>query len=511
MNTISVLRAENLWSPKLHADVVKQVFDAAKLIDKKFASVLSDHPLNFRYQPAIWVPIFHFLQDLDWFELSFMPEDDVNRVTLMNIVWDNFGYDFLPSDLEACLGIILPKMIDDASLEITENGPCSTNYDFSVNPIAEVNKLSLSDALQYDFVRLVTDKVSKKNIFKWLMTLLQKEAIPIISIAYALDKIPCCEALRLPRVPENRGIQMVALRRCNICRADWKKFDFHPRESLKLPESMVWDVFYEGLLTLIITKHDEFPSFLNAPIQNEDGKISKLGKFEIVAGRGNHSVYKLNKYHDLVKSTGRAGITLSKTTILLRLITKIRRIGASVKIMPSIDFRDDAKEWIEMFIYGSNVRAHALLESASEDFSVLLRPYSEMNVDYHPHLRAFQAVYFKHFEFHFCENCNDLSCVVNGTLDKFFTKVAKLLKMKTNLSIALQDIVGRPAVKKFVARNFDVSDDEKYWNSKDTSIFKETNGFTKLLLFGKPMDFNIAAAAPDLIEPSTSNVENNAD
>ena len=344
MNTISVLRSENLWTPQIHSEVVKQVIDAAKLIDKKFAGVLSDHPLNFRYLPAIWTPVFYLLRDMDWFSMTFMPDDDVDRISLLNVIWDNFGYDFLPSNLEACLEIVLPKIVDDKSLEITEDGPKSTSYDFSINPIAEVSKLSLEDALKFDFVRLVSDKVSKKNVFKWLMTLLQKEAIPIISIAYASDKLPCCEALRLPRVPENRGIQQVALRRCNDCRADWAKFDFHPKSQLKLPENMVWDVCYEGFLTLIATKHDAIPTFLNAPVQTPEGKISKLGKFEFVVGRGNHSVYKLNQYYDLVKSTGRAGITLSKMTILLRLISKIKRIGASIKIMPSIDFRPDAAE-----------------------------------------------------------------------------------------------------------------------------------------------------------------------
>ena len=508
MNTISVLRSEKLWTPKLHADVVQQVIDAAKLIDKKFASVLSDHPLNFRYLPAIWTPIFYLIRDLDWFNLSFMPDDDVERVSLLNIIWDNFGYDFSPSDLEACLGIILPKLVDDDSLEITENGPKSINYDFSVNPVAEVSKLSLEDALKHDFIKLVTDKVGKKNIFKWLMTLLQKEAIPIISIAYAFEKLPCCESLRLPRVPENRGIQQVALRRCAECRSDWSKFDFHPTNQIKLPESMVWDVFYEGMLTLISTKMDPIPTFLNAPVQTPDGRISKLGKFEIVVGRGNHSVYKLNKYYDLVKSTGRAGITLSKMTILLRLISKLKRIGASIKIMPSIDFRQDAEEWIKMFIYGSNVRAHALLEAAGEDFSLLLRPYSETNVDSHPHIKAFQAVYFKYYEFRFCEDCDD-ACIVNKTLDKFFTKVAKLLKLKPDLQIALQDIVGRPAVKKFVARNFDICDDEKYWNSTDTSIFKETNGFTKVLLFGMPLDSEVVANTSDSIIEIASTEEIN--
>ena len=485
MNTIEALKAENLLTASIRRDVVKQVIAAALSFDKKWGSVLDDHRLHFRYLPAIWQPIFVILVDLDWVKLAYAPEDDVDRITFVTMAYDCDGYDFKPTQLELCLGAILPRKLKIESIVITESGPESTDFNFDMNPVAEVTKLSLENAIKYDFMGLISDKIQKRNIFKWLMTLLEPEAIAVIALAYAFDdsKI-CCDALKKPRIAANKKSQQDALMKCRECRKIWKKFDFHPRDLLKLPENLLWDVLLHGLISLFETRNDAIPCFMNACIQNADGMVSNQGFLEIITGKGIHSVYTLDNDFYLVKSTTRAGITLAKTTCLMRLISKVKIMNGSVCIKPRTDFRSDAAEWLKMFVFKKNVRAVALWESAAESLALLIRHLSKTNMDYHPHVAEFQRQYYLDFSFNYCVDCTDCSCPVNEALDNFFNKMGKLLAMRPNRTACLTEILGYDGVEFFVKRNYDRCDKLRVWKSTDTSIFKETNGHEKSVLFG---------------------------
>lgn len=189
MNTVSALKLENLWSTELRKDVVKMTIDAATKFDRKFGLILSDHHLHFRFLPAIWTPLFLVLKDLDWLELSHAPENDVDRILLTTMIFDCEGYDLVPTPMEQKLGVMLPRKIRDEYLEITEDGPCSLDFNFDISPISEVTKLSVEDAISTDFVALVGDKVPKRNIFKWLYTLLTPKAVLIIGAKTCFERL----------------------------------------------------------------------------------------------------------------------------------------------------------------------------------------------------------------------------------------------------------------------------------------------------------------------------------
>ena len=480
MNTVYALQAENLWSNHLRKDVVKQTIAAAIRFDRKFGSVLADHRLLFRFLPAIWCPVFCLIKEFDWFKLSFAPSDDVDRISFVTLCYDLDGLDFYPTDLEWKLGAMLPRKLKESSLVITEQGPESTDFNFDLNPISEVNKLSLQDALDCDFVTLISSKIQKRNIYKWLMRLLQPEAVMIIALmsCYEEKALPCCEALRLPRIPENAKVQQNALKRCSTCRAEWGKFDFHPKSLVKLPENLLWEVMFCGLKTLVATKNDEIPAFLNAQVLNANGYAKPNGTFTIITGKGIHSVYQLDDDFGLVKSTARAGITMAKLSVLLRLISTVKNVNGSATISPKIDFRSDALDWLNLFLFKSNLRAIALLEAAAEHLAGLIRFLSESNWDYHPHLADFQKCYFMDFKLRYCMQCKEPACPINETLDLFIEKMGRLLQLKENRVVTLEDVLDYDAVEIFVRRNFDECDAEKVWKSTSTGA-----GFPKSILF----------------------------
>ena len=485
MHTVSALQSENLWTNNLRRDVVNQTISAALRFDKKFGSVLADHRLYFRYQPSIWNPVFFLIQNLDWFKLSYAPSDDVDKITFQTVSYDLDGYDFCPTKMERMLGAMLPRKLKESSLIITEHGPESVDFDFDRDPISEVNKLSLDVALDCDFVPLVSDKIQKRNIYKWLMRLLEPEAVLIISMMYLNDdKTPtCCPVLKLPRIAKNRKAQEKALNRCGACRSSWRQFDFHPKAMLRIPECLLWEATFYGLKTLVLTANDDIPAFMNAPVQNENGFIKSNGVYTFVTGKGIHSVYLLDEDFGLVKSTARAGVTMAKLSCLLRLISKIRNVDGSVTISPKTDFRVDAAEWLDLFIFKNNLRALALLESAAESLSTLVRFMSESNWDYHPHLADFQKKYFIDFKLRYCIKCTDPSCPVNEALDSFIEKMGRLLQLKDNRTITLEDVLDYDAVETFVVRNFDKADATKVWKSTSTH-----RGFEKALLFDYSID-----------------------
>ena len=479
MNTVAALQSEKLWNQQLRRDVVNQTVSASLKFDRKFGSVLADHRLLFRFIPSIWCPVFYLLKDLDWFSLSFAPSDDVDRISFITICYDLDGYDFCPTPLERSLGAMLPRKIKESSLTITENGPESIDFDFDVNPISEVNKLTLEDALALDFVSLISDKIQKRNIYKWLMRLLNPEAVLIIAMMYLYDDAkPCCPALKLPRISSNKQVQEKALSKCAACRHIWGRFDFHPKSMLKLPECMLWETLFYGLNTLVITATDSQPAFLNAAVLNDLGHIKPDGSFEIIVGKGKHSVYLLDDDFGLVKSTARAGVTNAKLTCLLRLVSTVTNINGAAKIKPKTDFRADASEWLNLFIFKKNLRAVALLESAAESLALLTRHMTESNWDFHPHLADFQKSYFRDFKFRYCLNCNDDNCIVNETLDAFIEKMGRLMQIKSTRIFALEDVLDYDAVETYVKRNFDKCDATKVWKSTSNSP-----GFEKTLLF----------------------------
>ena len=480
MNTVYALKSENLWSNQLRKDVVNQTIAASLKFDKKFGSVLADHRLHFRFLPAIWCPVFTLIKEFDWFKLSHAPTDDVDRITFTTLCYDLDGFDFYPTDLEWKLGAMLPRKLKESSLVITENGPESVDFNFDLNPVNEVNKLSLDVALECDFVALISSKIQKRNIYKWLMRLLQPEAIMIIALMSCSDEkaLPCCEALRLPRIPANKRVQQAALKKCQNCRASWGRFDFHPTALIKLPESLLWEVMFYGLRTLVETKNDDLPAFLNAPVLNSHGYAKPDGIFRIITGKGIHSIYQLDDDFGLVKSTARAGITMAKLTVLLRLISTIRNVNGAAVISPKTDFRTDALEWLNLFVFKTNLRALALLESAAEILAGLIRFLSESNWDYHPHLADFQKSYFLDFKFRYCIKCTDPACPINDALDQFIEKMGRLLQLKDNRVVTLEDILDYDAVETFVRRNFDKCDAVKVWKSTSTG-----QGFFKAILF----------------------------
>ena len=480
MNTVSALKSENLWTQQLRKDVVNQTITAGLKFDRKFGSVLADHRLIFRFSPSIWWPIFHLLKDLDWFSLSLAESDDVDRISFVTVCYDLDGLDFCPTPLERALGAMLPRKLKESSLVITDHGPESVDFDFDCNPVSEVNKLNLDDALALDFVSLISDKVQKRNIYKWLMRLLEPEAVLIISMMYYQDDKDksCCAALRLPRIPSNKQVQEKALSKCTKCRHFWAKFDFHPKALLKLPECLLWESLFYGLKTLAITAKEDQPAFLNAAVLNDNGYIKPNGSFEIITGKGIHSVYMLDEDFALVKSTARAGVTMAKLSCLLRLISSVRNINGAVKITPKSDFRDDAIEWLDLFIFKANLRALALLESAAESLAVLIRHMTESNWDYHPHLAEFQKNYFRDYKLRYCMDCSDVACIVNETLDSFIEKMGRLLQIKTNRIVTLEDVLDYDAVETYVRRNYDKCDAVKVWKSSSNH-----QGFEKALLF----------------------------
>ena len=480
MNTVYALQAENLWSNHLRKDVVKQTIAAAIRFDRKFGSVLADHRLLFRFLPAIWCPVFCLIKEFDWFKLSFAPSDDVDRISFVTLCYDLDGLDFYPTDLEWKLGAMLPRKLKESSLVITEQGPESTDFNFDLNPISEVNKLSLQDALDCDFVTLISSKIQKRNIYKWLMRLLQPEAVMIIALmsCYEEKALPCCEALRLPRIEANKKVQQKALSKCTNCRTEWGRFDFHPKSLIKLPENLLWEVMFFGLKTLVESQHDALPAFLNAPVLNSNGFPKPDGSFIVITGKGIHSIYVLDEDFGLVKSTARAGITMSKLTVLLRLISTVRKINGSASICPKTDFRTDAMEWLDLFVFKSNLRAIALLESAAESLAGLIKFLTESNWDYHPHLADFQKQYFRDFKMRYCADCNDVACPVNNTLDLFIEKMGRLLQLKENRVVRLEDVLNYDLVETFVRRNFDKCDATKVWKSTSTGA-----GFPKSILF----------------------------
>ena len=484
MNTVAALKSENLWSNGLRRDIVKSTIAAAVKFDRKFASVMADHPLYFRSLPAIWKPVFYLIKDLDWFSLSFKPTDDVDRISFCTVAYDVDGFDFCPTQMEEKLGAMLPRKINEASLIISETGPQSTDFQFNQNPIAEVSKLSLDDAIECDFIGLVSDKVQKRNIFKWLVTLLQPEALLIIAMMYASnDADTCCETLKLPRIAANKAKQSKALDKCDKCRIRWNKYDFHPKQSMKLPENLLWDLLYYGLKTLYQTKGDHIPAFLNASVLNSNGFTSAIGTYTIVGGKGIHSVYKLDDDFYRVRSTRRAGITNAKLTCLLRLISTVTKINGDAVISPKTDFRPDALDWLDMFLFKNNLKAAALLESAAEKLALITRHLTRDNMDFSECVATFQKTYFKDFKFVHCLNCKDQSCPVNENLDGFIEKMGRLLQLQKNRTVALEDLLGYDAVEVFVRRNFDECDAEKVWKSSNPSIFKKDQGFPKKLLF----------------------------
>ena len=501
LNTVYALKMENLWSTSLRRDVVKQVIAGALRFERKFGTVLDDHRLLFRYMPAIWTPVFYLLADLDWVKLSFAPSDDVDLISFQTVCFDCWGYDLEPTELERCLGAVLPRKCEFKFVSVTENGPICNEFNFDQNPIIAVSKLTLDQAMECDFIGLISNKIQKRNILKWIIPLLQPEAVTIISIIYAAEsKSSCCPKLQLPRVPANKKKQMDALMKCANCRQAWRQFDFHPRQALKLPESLLWDVCFCGLKTLVETKNDACPAFLNAPIQSKEGYISAAGSYEIITGKGIHSTFVFDADFNLVESTTRAGITLAKMTCVMRLISTVKLINGSVKIAPRTDFRDDAIEWLEMFAFRANVRASALLDAAAESIAPILRYMDRSNVDYHEHTMIFQRQYYLDFTFNYCPKCNDPSCKVNGALDRFIEKMGRLLAMKTERTVCLTDILGYEPVETFVKRNFDQWNKIRVWKSTDSSIFKETNGFEKSLLFGADSCKSVADQLKDLMK-----------
>lgn len=256
---------------------------------------------------------------------------------------------------------------------------------------------------------------------------------------------------------------------------------------------LVWDIFFVGMESLFMTRNDSMPSFLNVSMQNHDGKISRNGHFRLICGKGIHSVYTLDKNLDLVKSTSRAGITLSKLTLTLRLISRVKNVNGSTEISPLKDFRSDALEWIKLFQFRHHIRASALLESAAEAFSTLVRSISSSNVDFHWHLEKFQKHYFSRYEILYCENCTDGLCPINSCLDTTVERMGQLIDLIPTTELCLADVLGAPVVETFVERNFDESDDFKFWNSKIKNAF----GFSKKLLFGfRPRSSPVSGPRP---------------
>ena len=501
LNTVYALQAEKLWNSSLRRDVVKQVVKAAIQFERRFGTVLDDHRLYFRYMPAIWTPVFYLLADMDWEKLSYAPTDDVDLLSFQTICFDCFGYDLEPTQLERCLGAVLPRKCDSTRIIVTADGPECNEFHFDVNPIVAVNKLTLDQAIKHDFIGLIGNKIQKRNILKWLMTLLEPEAVAIISIVYAYEeKSKCCSILRRPRIPSNRRKQIDALMKCNECRRLWRKFDFHPSQLVKIPESLLWDICFCGLISLVETKNDACPAFLNAPIQSKEGFVSAAGSYEIVTGKGIHSTFVFDSDFNLVESTTRAGITLSKMTVLMRLISTIKLINGSVRITPRTDFRDDAIDWLKMFVFKTNVRASALLDSAAESLAPLIRFMDRSNVDFHDHVMEFQRQYYLDFSFNYCVGCNDPVCIVNSALDNFIEKMGRLLAQKDKRIVNLSEMIGYDAVETYVKRNFDRCDKVRVWRSNDTSIFKETNGFEKALLFGDASCKSVAEQLKDLLK-----------
>ena len=153
-----------------------------------------------------------------------------------------------------------------------------------------------------------------------------------------------------------------------------------------------------------------------------------------------------------------------------------------------------------MFVFKTNVRASALLEAAAESLAPLIRYLDRSNVDYHSHTMEFQRQYFLDFSFNYCRNCQDSACIVNGALDTFIEKMGRLLAQKENRIVNLTDVIGYDAVECYVKRNFDRWDKVRVWKSTDTSIFKETNGFEKELLFGSASCKSVAAQLKELMK-----------
>ena len=131
-----------------------------------------------------------------------------------------------------------------------------------------------------------------------------------------------------------------------------------------------------------------------------------------------------------------------------------------------------------MFLFKSNLRAIALLEAAAEHLAGLIRFLSESNWDYHPHLADFQKCYFMDFKLRYCLQCKEPACPINETLDLFIEKMGRLLQLKENRVVTLEDVLDYDAVEIFVRRNFDECDAEKVWKSTSTGA-----GFPKSILF----------------------------
>ena len=93
-----------------------------------------------------------------------------------------------------------------------------------------------------------------------------------------------------------------------------------------------------------------------------------------------------------------------------------------------------------------------------------------------------------------------ISFSINGALDDFIEKMGRLLAQKSNRLVCLSDVIGEDAVEQFVKRNFDSWDKIRVWKSSDKSIFKETNGFEKVLLFGSASCKSVAEQLKDLMK-----------
>ena len=337
-------------------------------------------------------------------------------------------------------------------LKFTEEGPIIEKWDPNGYVIEREVKLTTEEALEMKFTKNILDHLPNKRKLIWIESLLDEEALIIYCLPYVLlsGKPFPCKVMNAPRVKVNRSSQINHLKRCKDC-ASMACTDYHP-SLVKVGVNTIWKIVINGLLELIDTSFDPYPTYNGLPVLT-DGIPSKHGKHRLIFGIGKHSRRNDHEWDEDASISHRAGFQQSKMILLMRIVSNITKIYGNLNIGYS-DFKPAGRDFLKVLKSDFKSSINHALNDLAYDLSPLLRVVNDdLAVTEPQSVLDFRQRFYveRKFEFDYVE----LEGKANSILDTLGLNFLKFLTIlpPMNLKISLRETFGSTFTDKFINRN----------------------------------------------------------
>ena len=342
-------------------------------------------------------------------------------------------------------------------LKFDEDGPVVEKWDTNGFVVEREVKLTTEEALEMQFTKNILDKLPNDRKLIWMNAILSEDAIITYCLPYVLKKgkpFPC-KVMNGPRVQVNRQIQINHLLRCKDC-ASLVCTDFHP-SMVKVSIKTIWKIVINGLLELIETSFDPYPTCNGLPVLTH-GVPSKHGKHLLIFGLGKHARRNDHEWDSDPEISIGAGFHQSKMVLLMKIVSRITEIYGSVKIGYS-DFKPAAREFLQLLQSDYRSSVNRAFTNLAYDLTPLLRVVEDdLAVTEPQSILDFRQQFYveRTFQFNYVDLEGKANCILD-TVGLNFLKFLTILP-PMNLKVSLTETFGSSYATTFINRNLDKMD-----------------------------------------------------